>query len=165
MKSLITFPVARSVPSEDAAGDPRSSQDPWWRAQKGQGLVSVCISQMRKLRLQEVGGLAQGHSVNRKGIGTSSYVSLTLRPPAMNTGASQRMKYLTPGTSGKLTLGRQTWSSHPAFPWQSWGQNPALSPPLYRGGSKIPHSPTLQWNPGSLRVGLGQLGFESFKLK
>ena len=83
----------------------------------------------------------------------------------MNTGASQRMKYLTPGTSGKLTLGGQTWSSHPAFAWQSWGQNPALSPPLYRGGTKIPHSPTFQWIPGSLRVGLGQLGFVSFKLK
>ena len=33
MKSLITFTVARSVPSEDVEGDPRSCQDPWWRAQ------------------------------------------------------------------------------------------------------------------------------------
>lgn len=49
----------------------------------------MCIFQMKKLRLQEVGGLAQGHSANRKGIGTSSHVSLTLRPilgpPAMNS--------------------------------------------------------------------------------
>ena len=33
MKSLITFLAARSVPTEDVEGGPRSCQDPCWIAQ------------------------------------------------------------------------------------------------------------------------------------
>ena len=74
----------------------------------------MCIFQMKKLRLQEVGGLAQGHSANRKGIGTSSHVSLTLRPilgpPAMNSSgltadeASDSWYIWETGLGGKLLM-------------------------------------------------------------
>lgn len=64
----------------------------------------MSIFQMRKLRLQEVGGLAQGHSANRKRIGTSFHVCLTLRPIYIRTTCCEFQ-----GPHSTWSLGNRPW--------------------------------------------------------